>query len=133
MTEPKWLLKTAILAVHNQLIAEFGGAEGIRDEGLLDSALSRPVNTFNYGGNVSLPFLAATYASGIIQNHPFVDGNKRTGFLAAYMFLGRNGVQLVADEISATVMTLSLAAGEISEDEYAMWLGQNTSVWKDDS
>ena len=133
MTEPKWLLKTAILAVHNQLIAEFGGAEGIRDEGLLDSALNRPANIFTYGENVSLPLLAAAYASGIIQNHPFVDGNKRTGFMAAYMFLGRNGVQLVADEISATAMTLALAAGEINEDEYAIWLDQNTSAWKDDS
>ena len=132
MSEPVWLLRSAVLAVHGQMIAEFGGTAGLRDEGLLDSALARPLNLFSYEDCQDLGRLAAAYASGIIQNHPFVDGNKRTGFMAAYMFLGRNGLALVADEVSATTMTQALAASEIKEDEYATWLGENTIAWKKD-
>ena len=126
MTEPVWLLKPAILAVHNMMIAKFGGSEGLRDEGLLDSALARAPNLRHYGDCTELPRLAASYAAGIIQNHPFVDGNKRAGFMAAYMFLDLNGMSLRADEISATTMTLSLASSELEECDYAVWLARNT-------
>jgi len=127
VTEPIWLLKSAVLAVHNQMLVEFGGAEGVRDEGLLDSALGRPINLFHYEECVDLARLAAAYAAGIIRNHPFVDGNKRTGFMAAYIFLDRNGSTLTADEVSATTMTLSLASSELDEETYATWLGEHTT------
>lgn len=127
MTEPVWLLKAAILAVHNMMITRFGGSEGLRDDGLLTSALARPVNLYNYENCAELPRLAASYATSIIQNHPFVDGNKRTGFIAAYMFLDLNGMPIQADEVSATTMTLSLASSEIDEGNYAAWLAQNCS------
>jgi len=107
------------------MIAKFGGSEGLRDEGLLDSALARRLNLYNYEDYVELPRLAASYASGIIQNHPFLDGNKRTGLIAAYMFLDLNGMPLQADEVSATTMTFSLASSEIDEDDYTAWLAQN--------
>ena len=125
MTEPVWLLKSAVLAVQNMMIARFGGTAGIRDEGLLDSALARPVNIYQYDSDANVAALAAAYAAGIIRNHPFLDGNKRTGFMAAYMFLDLNGATLQADEISATAMTLSLAASEIDEQDYALWLDQS--------
>lgn len=128
MTEPIWLLKSAVLAVHSQVLVEFGGASGIRDEGMLDSALGRPVDLFQYEENVDLARLASAYAAGIIQNHPFVDGNKRTGFMAAYVFLGRNGLTLAADEVSAATMTLSLAASELDEAAYATWLGKFSTL-----
>jgi len=124
--EPAWLLKSAILAVHNMMIARFGGTEGLRDEGLLDSALARPLNLHHYENCTDLPLLAASYAAGIIQNHPFVDGNKRTGFMAAYMFLDLNGMTLRAEEVPATAMTIALASSEIDEATYAAWLTENT-------
>ena len=122
MKEPVWLLRPAVIAVQRMMIARFGGRDGIRDEGLIDSALAGPVNLFHYENDSSLAQLAAAYAAGLIQNHPFVDGNKRIGFMAAYMFLDLNGAPLRADELSATAMTLSLAASEIDEPEYAAWL-----------
>ena len=125
MKEPDWLLRPAVIAVHRLMIARFGGADGIRDEGLLDSALARPVNIFRYEVDPGLAQLAAAYAAGLIQNHPFVDGNKRIGFMAAYMFLDLNDAPLRADELSATAMTMSLAASEIDEEEYASWLAAN--------
>ena len=125
MTEPVWLRKSAILAIHNLLVARFGGLAGVRDEDLLDSALTRASNLYRYEANSQLPTLAASYAAGIIQNHPFVDGNKRTGFMAAYVFLQRNGLVLSADEATATTMTMALAASEIEESTYATWLAQH--------
>ena len=125
MKEPVWLLKPAIIAVHSMMIARFGGADGIRDEGLLDSALARPTNIYLYEDSTDIAALAAAYAAGLIQNHPFVDGNKRIGFMAAFMFLDLNGSMLEADEVSATSMTLSLAASEIEETDYAGWLSAN--------
>jgi death-on-curing protein len=107
------------------MIAEFGGSAGLRDTGLLDSALARPQHLHQYEDCTELPRLAAAYAAGIIRNHPFVDGNKRTGFMAAYVFLGRNGRTLTADEVFAAAMILRLAASEIDEDEYAAWLAGN--------
>lgn len=128
MTEPAWLLKPTILAVHDLMIARFGGAHGLRDEGLLDSALGRPVNLHQYKDCKDIPPLAASCAAGIIQNHLFIDGNKRAGFIAAYIFLERNGLTLTVDEITATAMTLSLAASEIDEATFALWLDQNCVV-----
>ena len=125
MKEPVWLIKSAVVAVHNMMIARFGGADGIRDEGLIDSALARPANIYHYDRRTDVSQLAAAYAAGIIQNHPFVDGNKRTGFMAAYMFLDLNGATLHADEVTATAMTLSLATSEIDEKDYANWLAEN--------
>ncbi len=127
MTEPIWLLNSAVLAVHGQMIVEFGGSSGVRDGGLLESALGRPINLFNNEQCEDLSRLAATYASGIVRNHPFVDGNKRTGFMAAYMFLGRNGLTFAADQVSVTTMTISLAASEIDELTYARWIEDNVS------
>lgn len=94
----------------------------MRDEGMLHSALARPQNIWAYEGAVPLSRLAGAYAGGIILNHPFVDGNKRTGFLAAYTFLDVNGQILVADEVDATLKTLALAAREIEEPEFCTWL-----------
>src|SRR3990172_9535685 len=107
------------------LIAEHGGSHGVRDTGLLESALSRPVNLFSYG-DPDLPALAAAYAAGIIKNHPFIDGNKRTGFAAAATFLDRNGLELTASEAEATRMTLDLASGSVAEEEYGAWLRENS-------
>ena len=123
-----WLLRPAVIAVHNMMIDRFGGATGIRDDGLIDSDLARATDIYLYENCSDLSKLAAAYAGSIIQNHPFVDGNKRTGFMAAYMFLDLNGATLQADEISATAMTMSLAASEIGEDEYSSWLAQNTDT-----
>ena len=128
MKDPVWLLKPAVIAVHNMMIARFGGASGIRDEGLLDSALARPINIYHYDDAADVAVLAAAYAAGLIQNHPFVDGNKRIGFMAAYMFLDLNSATLEADEASATAMTLSLAASEIEEQDYAKWLSENIRI-----
>jgi death-on-curing protein len=128
MKDPVWLLKPAVIAVHSMMIARFGGADGLRDESLLDSALDRPVNKHQYDDGADVAVLAAAYTGGLIQNHPFVDGNKRIGFMAAYMFLDLNGATLEADEISATAMTLSLAASEIEERDYAGWLSANIRI-----
>ena len=129
MKEPIWIRKDFVLSLHEVLLAEFGGSAGIRDEGLLESALGRPQNLFCYG-TPSLFDLAASYAHGIVSNHPFVDGNKRSGFMAAYTFLGRNGFQLQASEPDATAATLALASGDLMEQEYAQWLKQNSKRTK---
>lgn len=124
MNKPFWVSREVILAIHLRLLARFGGASGIREEGLLESALARPQQLFAYG-KPSLPELAAAYAEGIVRNHPFVDGNKRAGFMAAYTFLAANGQQLTAPEEEAVLQTLALAAGEIQAAEYAAWLADN--------
>lgn len=126
MTPPVWVAREAILAVHDQLLAEFGGDSGVRDAGLLDSALARPENKAAYE-EPSLFELAAAYAFGIVKNHPFIDGNKRTGLVAAVMFLERNGCRFAAPEADAVVRTLALAAGEMTEAQYAAWLDENSS------
>jgi len=119
--DPVWLEQRVIKAVHDRLLGEHGGASGVRDEGLLGSALARPRHIAAYG-DPDLHALAAAYASGIVRNHPFVDGNKRTAFMAAYIFLARNGVVLCAAEPEATRAVLALAAGEMTEDAFAAWL-----------
>ena len=124
MKEPSWVNKEVVLAIHDELLAEHGGATGLRDEGLLDSALARPENLFFYE-KVDLFGLAAAYTHGILRNHPFIDGNKRTAFLAGYVFLGKNKKELVASEAEATQMILDLVGKKLKEEEFALWLKEH--------
>jgi death on curing protein len=124
MKEPRWLSKDLILEVHNRQLAEHGGGAGVRDEGLLDSALARPQNLFAYGES-DLAALAGAYAFGIAKNHPFIDGNKRTAFVACELFLAANGYDLAASDEECLAMMLDLAASEINEAEFAAWLRGN--------
>jgi death-on-curing protein len=124
MKEPVWLDRTDCLAIHEMMLSQYGGLAGVRDEGLLESALGKPHNLFVYG-SPTLPTLAASYAVGIILNHPFIDGNKRTGFLVAVTFLELNGCEITASEESVVEKTLALAAGELKEAGYAVWLKAN--------
>jgi death-on-curing protein len=125
VNEPIWLRPEAILAAHDEQLVEHGGGTGIRDRGLLESALARPINLHAYG-EPSLPKLAAAYAFGIAKNHPFVDGNKRIALVAAELFLGLNGVDLTATDFQCVETFLALAAGEISEEELAVWIDRNS-------
>ena len=125
MKEPQWVLRETVLALHDRLLAEFGGLGGLRDGGLLDSALARPRQRFAYG-KPRLADLAAAYASGLVRSHPFVDGNKRLGFTTAVAFLELNGPRFAASEADATIQTLALAARELDEAGYATWLKQNS-------
>lgn len=125
MKTPVWVLRETVLVLHEQSLAEFGGSAGIRDEGLLDSALDKPEKLFAYG-KPSVFDLAASYGFGLVKNHPFVDGNKRAGFITAITFLELNGHRFRATEAEAAVCTLALAAGEMSEAKYADWLKANS-------
>ena len=127
MKEPAWVLRPVVEAVHDAELAEHGGAPGIRDVALLDSALARPQHLFAYR-RVDLCDMAAAYAFGIARNHPFIDGNKRTAFLTAYVFLGRNGLDLSASETNVVAAMLALASGELKESEFAAWLRENTNA-----
>jgi death-on-curing protein len=121
MTEPKWIRTDAVLAAHAKQLARHGGIEGVRDQGLLESALSRPRNLLAYGAP-DLPALAACYAAGIVRNHPFLDGNKRTALAACRAFLFINGFNIVASQDEKAEHVLRLAASELSEEEFARWL-----------
>jgi death-on-curing protein len=121
MKEPQRVLRETVLALQERLLAEFGGLGGTRDNGLLDSALTRPQLIFAYG-QPSLCDLAAAYAFGLVRNHPFLDGNKRIGFAVAVLFLELNGRRFTAPEAEATLKTLALAARELDEAGYAAWL-----------
>ena len=110
-----------VLALHDEQLTEHGGATGLRDLGLLESALARPQNLIAYG-DPDAAALAAAYAFGIARNHPFTDGNKRTAAVTMLVFLGYNGVAYAISEAELVVMTLALAAGDLSEDEVAGWL-----------
>lgn len=127
MREPEWLSRALILAIHDEQLAEHGGGTGIRDEGLLESALARPHNRLAYDGAADLATLAAAYAFGIVKNHPFIDGNKRTAYVAAEVFLDLNSVTLTASDENCVLTMLSLAAGEIDEEAFAAWLRANTT------
>jgi death-on-curing protein len=116
-----WLTRELLLAVHDEQIAEHGGASGIRDMGLLESAIARPLNRAGYGG-ADMAEIGALYALAIARNHPFVDGNKRTAFVALETFLILNGLALTADDAEATVMMLDMAAGTVSEAMFIEWV-----------
>jgi len=124
MSEPEWLDVNIVLDVHAEQLALFGGADGVRDRGLIESALGRPRHKFAYGES-DLAALAAAYAFGIAENHPFVDGNKRTAFASMLVFLGLNGIDFDVPPQDATVMIVSLAAGEVSEESLARWIRDN--------
>jgi death-on-curing protein len=119
--EPVWIERRVVIALHQRLLAEHGGAQGVREEALLDSALARPRQLFSYE-KPDLPDLAAAYVSGIVRNHPFTDGSKRTAFMTGYVFLGRNGLTLEAREAQAATMVLDLAPSTLSESGFAAWL-----------
>lgn len=120
MTEPLWLDVDIVLDMHSEQLALFGGPEGLRDRGLLESALARPLNRFAYG-ETDLAALVSAYAFGIARNHPFVDGNKRTAFAAFIVFLGLNGIDFKVPPAEATASFLALAAGEIEETTLTRW------------
>ena len=126
MKDWRWIDKQDCLGFHNMLLARFGGLEGLRDEGLLESALAKPLQLQNYG-SPGIFDLAAAYAHGIVKNHPFLDGNKRSGLMAAAMFLEINGYRFHATEEEAVLQTLALAAGAIDANEFAVWLKVNCS------
>src|SRR3954470_19025579 len=118
MKEPFWLSREVCLALHDMMLSQYGGMAGVRDENMLESALAKPLQLFHYGKPTSFA-LAGAYAAGIVKNHPFLDGNKRTGFMMGAGFLELNGFTFRAIEAEAVVRTLALAAGELSEAGHA--------------
>ena len=130
MNQPHWISRRALLYLHSASLATFGGSTGIRDEGLLESALARPQNRFLYAPESDLSELAASYGFGIAKNHPFVDGNKRAAFHSVGLFLSINGYELVADQLDAIQAMMSLAAGELNEEQFAAWIRNNTQSRK---
>jgi death-on-curing protein len=125
MSEPVWLDRRVLELLHGESIAEYGGADGLRDGGLFESALARPQNLFAYEGVSDVARLAACYGFGLAKNHAFIDGNKRIAFIATGLFLRLNGYRLVADQVQATLTVLSVASGAFSESEYADWIRQH--------
>jgi death-on-curing protein len=122
VNEPwRWVAAEVLLAVHEEQLAEHGGAAGVRDLGLLESALARPQNQAAYG-NPDAADLAAAYGVGLAKNHPFIDGNKRTAFVAVELFLALNGHDLVADDADCVLTMLAVAAGSLDEPGFAAWL-----------
>lgn len=124
MSDPTWLTVELVVALHDEQLKEFGGPPGLRDRGMLESALDRPRNKWAYG-ETDLAVLAAAYAYGIVRNHPFVDGNKRAALLSAYTFLGLNDIDLRASEAEAVIIVRDLAAGEVDEDGLSRWIRDN--------
>jgi death-on-curing protein len=126
VTEPVWIDLEVVLAIHDEQLAEHGGQAGVRDRGLLESALSRPQNQFAYGEH-ALPRLAAGYAFGTSRNHPFLDGNKRTSLVVAELFLVLNGFELTATDAECVTTFLQLAAGDLTEDQLTEWIAGHTT------
>ena len=124
MNEPLWLPTDAVRDIHSEQLRLFGGPDGVRDEGLLESALARPMNRFAYG-ETDLALLAAAYAFGIARNHPFIDGNKRVAFLAMMTFLRLNGIPFAPSQADAAAAILALAAGEVDEEGLTRWIRDN--------
>lgn len=124
MTEPVWVSVELVVDIHAEQLALFGGPAGIRDQGLLESALTRAPNKYAYGED-ELAVLAAAYAFGVARNHPFVDGNKRAAFAAMIVFLGLNGIDFLVAEPEATAAILALAAGEVEEEGLTRWIHDN--------
>ena len=129
----RWISKQALLILHDESLATHGGSSGMRDEGLLDSALARPLNMIAYADAANPPDIAAlasAYCIGLAKNHPFVDGNKRAAFLATGLFLHLNGYRLTATQTDATLTVLAVAASDLSEAEFANWLRQRIGARK---
>ena len=124
MSEPFWLTSQMVIAIHDEQLTIHGGASGLRDKGMLESALDRPRNKWTYE-HAELAELAAAYGFGIARNRPFIDGNKRASLLALYTFLGVNGIDLIVPEAEAAAIILSLAAGEVSEESLTRWIKDN--------
>ena len=130
MSEWVWLNRDVVIAIHEVQLAEHGGGAGVRDAGLLDSALSKPHQLHHYGEpKPDAAALAAAYGYGISRNHPFIDGNKRTGYVAAELFLRLNGWRLNADDASCVLTMLAVAAGDITEEAFAVWLRTHSVVF----
>ncbi len=125
---PKWISKKALLLLQEESLAQFGGARGMRDEGLLDSALARPENLQVYQPECTLADLAASYAFGLAKNHAFLDGNKRVAFLSMGVFLAINGFRLKADQVDAIRVMMAVAAGELNEAALSAWIAENMSL-----
>lgn len=126
LREPRWLPRLLVDTIHEELIREHGGSYGIRDAGSIDSALSRARNRWAYEPTVDLPVLAAAYGYGLARNHGYVDGNKRVAFMALYVFLSLNGLELEVPEAAAVSTMTNVAAGALSEEELAVWVRNNT-------
>ncbi len=126
MKEWTWIQRDVVIAIHEMQLAEHGGLEGVRDPGLLDSAMGRPQHLAAYT-EPDAAALAAAYGWGISRNHPFIDGNKRTGFVAVELFLALNGYELTADDAQCVITMLGVAAGELTEEAFAAWLRQHCS------
>ena len=124
MAEPVWIVRDVVLSVHDEQLSEHGGQSGVRDLGLLESALARPQNQYAYG-ETSIARLAASYAFGLSRNHPFLDGNKRTSLVVAELFLALNGLELAASDAECVTTFLALAAGDLTEEELAGWIGSH--------
>lgn len=122
MSEPHWIDRRALLLLHAEAVAEHGGLSGLRDLGLLESALARPRNLYGYDPSADIAQLAAAYGFGLVRNHPFIDGNKRIGFIVTDLFLRINGPHLVAEQIDQIRTMLSLAASQLSEEEFGVWV-----------
>ena len=127
MTEPVWLWTDLVLSIHDEQLRQFGGPTGLRDQGLLESALGRPLNKYVYGSQ-DLAQLAAAYGFGLARNHAFVDGDKRIAFLAMVTFLGLNDIEFMVSEADAVAIMLAVATGEIDEDGLTRWIRDN---WPD--
>jgi death-on-curing protein len=128
--EPVWIDERDTLALHDRLLALYGGAVGLRDGGLLKSALARPQQHFAYGESPDIVDMAAAYTWGIVRNHPFLDGNKRTGFVVGVLFLELNGYRFTASEEEAAQMVLELASGNLDEAGYIAFLRDHASLGK---
>jgi death on curing protein len=126
--EPDWIDEHVALAIHDRMLALHGGASGLRDEGLLQSALARPRQLFAYAKSPKIDDMAAAYIAGIVRNHPFIDGNKRTGFVVGVLFLETNGYRFAAPEEEATRAVLDLAAGVLDEKRFGEWLREHVKV-----
>lgn len=120
--EPRWVSKRALLLLHEESLAAFGGRSGLRDESLLESALARPQNLYSYHAKSTIADLAAAYGAGIARNHPFIDGNKRTAFLSIGLFLAINGFRLEADQPEAVTAMLGVASGLTDQDALSAWI-----------
>lgn len=122
MKEPRWVAYDVVLAIHEAQLAEHGGSPGIRDQGLLDSALAVPKNLYTYSENATLAQLAASYTIGLAKNHDFIDGNKRTAWVVCAVFLELNRIPVAADQASVVTMMLGVASGTITEEKFTQWL-----------